>query len=99
RVDGELALPLDSRPQRLAADVRHDVVEEGFDVTRIVKREDVRMLQPRQHSNFTNESHLAVLRTVFGVQDLHSDLTFVSGVVGEIYRRECALSDLTSDLV
>ena len=35
-IDGELALTMDSRPQSLAADIRHQVVKQGFDVTGVV---------------------------------------------------------------
>src|SRR5205809_3301080 len=57
------------------------------------------MLQPRQHSDFTNESHFTDVRALIDVQNLQSDLALVPGVVREINCGEGSLSDLTPDFV
>jgi hypothetical protein len=56
-----LPLAIDSRPQRLSADIRHEIVKQRVHVTRVVEREDVRMLQAGQRANFTDESQFAGL--------------------------------------
>ena len=45
-VDRELLFPLQPVAQRLALDIRHDVIEEAVDGTGVVQRQDVRVLQP-----------------------------------------------------
>ena len=45
---GELLLACDSAAQRLARDVRHDVVQRALALARIVERKDIRMLQSRE---------------------------------------------------
>src|SRR2546423_343230 len=99
RVDWQLPFAIYSDSQSLAADVRHQIVEQRLDVTRIVEGEDVRVLQPRQHANLADESELAGVRPLLGVQNFDSDLPVVSGVHREIYGGECALSDLTPDFI
>jgi hypothetical protein len=61
RINCDLPLAIDSRPQRLSADIRHEIVKQRVHVTRVVEREDVRMLQAGQRANFTDESQFAGL--------------------------------------
>ena len=57
-VDRQLALPRHPNSKRLAADVGHQVVEEGLYMTRVVEREDVGMLEAREKSDLADESKL-----------------------------------------
>ena len=54
----EPPLAVDPVTQRFAAHVWHYVVEQRFYVSGVVERKNVRVLQPRQQSNFSNETEL-----------------------------------------
>src|SRR5687767_1869477 len=95
----QLTLSANAQAERLSAHVRHEIVEQRLDVSRIVKRKDVRMLKARQQADFANETQLAGFRAGIRVQYLERNLALVPRVSREIDRRECALSDFAPDLV
>src|SRR5690349_23042695 len=76
-VTRESSLPVDSISQGLSTHVRHHVVEQGLDVTRVVKRENVWVLQACEHANLANESQLAHFRVRIGMQDFYRDFALV----------------------
>src|SRR5687768_18567842 len=55
----QLTLSANAQAERLSAHVRHEIVEQRLDVSRIVERKDVRMLKARQQADFANETQLA----------------------------------------
>ena len=88
------AAPHDAIPERLPFDVRHHVVQEPVGFTRIVERQDVRVLQPGRDLDLSKESlradRLGELRT----QDLDGDGTLVLQVRGQVDRSHAALAEL-----
>ena len=55
RLEGQLAIPQQPMPQRLAFDVRHDVVEQPVDLTSRKDRDNVGMAEVRGEVHFANE--------------------------------------------
>src|SRR5216117_1387618 len=55
RLEGQLPIPQQPMPQRLAFDVRHDVVEQPVDLTSRKDRDNVGMAEVRGEVHFPNE--------------------------------------------
>jgi hypothetical protein len=80
-------------------DVRHHIVEQRLDVSRIVERKDVGMLQPSEQADFPNESELTCLGCRIGVEDFDGDLSFVLEVASQVHCSKCALTELPLEVV
>jgi len=96
-VNGELFFTIELGSQRLALDVRHDVVEESRRFTRIVQRQNVGVLQVGGDFDFLQEplgpDHGRQLR----LQDLERHLSIVLGVVGQIHGGHATLTEFALD--
>ena len=95
----QLRLALQPRPERLARDVGHDVVEEVAGRPRVEQRHDVRMIQPRGDLDFAQEALAADHRGNLRLQHLDRHLPPVPDIVGEIDGRHAAGADLGFDAV
>ena len=98
-IDGELALALDPPAQRLARNVGHHIVERAFELSRIVEREDVRMLQAREQCDLATETLRGLPIGDFGVNEFQRDLAVVPHIVREIDGRHPATADLALDSI
>jgi hypothetical protein len=69
---GRRERPLAGEPlaQRLALDERHHVVERPRSLARVVQRQDVRVLQPRQHADLAVEALVPVPTPATGTSTL-----------------------------
>jgi hypothetical protein len=76
-LDPHLPLAVHPYAQSLAHDVRHDIVEQRFDVTRVVERKDVGVLETGDEADLPDEADLAGLRFGVCIQDLDRDFPFV----------------------
>ena len=79
-VDRELPLTVEPVSKSLALDVRHDVVQETVRLPRVVKRQDVRMLEVGRRLDLGQEAVGTDDRSQLRPQDLERDLTFVPEV-------------------
>ena len=93
-LDGQPVVRAEPLPQRVALDVRHDVVELLRRRARIVDGEDVRMLQTGRELDLALEALRAERVRQLGVQDLDGDEPLVPHVVREEHRRRSAATDL-----
>ena len=96
---GELLFTRDAPAQRLAGDVRHDVVQRTVALARIVERQDVRMLQFREQRDLAPKALRRLAIGDFSVDELERDLTIVPDVVCEEHGRHAAAADLAFDSV
>ena len=85
--------------ERLALDVRHDVVEQPVDVARVVQRKDVRMVQPRGDVDLAEKPLAADGGADVGVEDLDRDPPVVLVVLGQVDRGHPAPAQQASHLV
>ena len=81
--EGQGTGPCHTVPQRLALDVRHDVVGESVALTRVQQRQDVRMLQLRGDLDLAEEPARAQGGRQFRPQHLDGHLAAVLHVLGE----------------
>jgi hypothetical protein len=86
-VDAELLVPPQPLAQGLALDERHHVIEERVGLSRIVQRQDVRVLQTGRHLDLVEKPLGAEDRHQLGAQDLHGDLAVVLEIVGQVDSR------------
>ena len=82
-VDWELILALESLAQRLAFDVRHDVIEKPFDLAGIEERKDVRMIETRDDSDLAEKPLRPDRLGESGVKNFESYDALVFGVLRE----------------
>jgi len=92
-----LLVPVESVTQRLALDVGHDVVEEPVGLTRVVQRQDVRVLQVGRGLDLGQETVGADDRGQFGPEHFEGDLAVVLHVVGQVDRGHAALTEFGFD--
>src|SRR5689334_321418 len=109
--DGQQLLALQTSAERFALDERHDIKEirrssarlapirVTRNGTRVVQRQNVRMLQTGRRSNLGEKALSAEGSGEVGVQDLERDRPRVAQIAREIYGRHAALSDLSLDVV
>ena len=98
-VHRQLALARDPVPERLALDVRHDVVEETFGLAGVEQRQDMRVLQPGRDPDFTGEALRAQGRGELGPEHLDGHLALVLRIVGEEDRGHPALAELALHVI
>jgi hypothetical protein len=93
----ELPFALESRPQRLAGDERHHVVQQPARIAAVEQRQDVRMLEARRRSDLTQKAVGTEDRAELGVQHLDGDVPIVPGVVREVDRGHTPGTELALD--
>ena len=98
-VEWELPLTPQATAQRLAFDVRHDVIEETGCLARIVQRKDMGVLQLSRQPDLAQEPFGTQGRGELGTEDLQRNLTVVARVAGQVDRRRPAVADLVDQLV
>ena len=98
-VERELLLAVESAPERLAFDERHDVVQDAIGLARIVQREDVRVLEVGREPNLPEEPLGADGGGELGPQGLDGDLAAVAQVGREVDRGHAAFADQALDLI
>ena len=96
-VDRQRTRARDAIAQRLPLHVRHHVEEHITLASRVVEREDVRMMQPRGDPDLAQESLGAEARGELGAQHLHRDVPVVFGVLGQVDGGHAARAELTLD--
>jgi hypothetical protein len=99
RIDRHLTLAVHAVAQRFAADVWHHVIEKCFDVSRIVERENVGMLQTRECADLAYEANLTRVGCRIRIEDFERDVALVPEIAREVHCREGALTDLAFDVV
>jgi hypothetical protein len=97
--DGEPAFALEARAQRLAAEIRHDVVQKSGRLARVVERHDLRMHQPRGDPDLAEESLRDGAAGYLGPQHLDGNLTPVLEVFGDVDRCHPAAPELAVEPV
>jgi hypothetical protein len=95
----ELLLRLESFPQGLPFHVRHHVVEEGIRLSRVVQRQDIRVLKVRRGLDLGQEALAADHRRELRLEDFEGDAAVVLQVLGQVDRGHAALAELTLDAV
>jgi len=95
----DVPLAIDPVAQRLACDVGHHIVEERLDVSGVVERENVRMLQAGEEPDLANEAKFPRLGCGIGVQNLERNLSLVFEILRQVHCSERALSDFTENVV
>src|SRR2546426_622228 len=98
-VEGQLLLPTQPVPQRLAFDVGHDVIEATVSLARVMKRQDVRMGEPSGDLDLAQEALGPDGGAKLGAQDLERNGPVVAKVVGEIDRRHSPAAEFALDRV
>ncbi len=78
----ELLLTTEAIAQRLSLHERHDVVQKTLRLPRVVKGQDMRMLQPRGDFDFARKAFRADLRRELWVDDFNRDLAVVFYILG-----------------
>lgn len=84
---------LESVRQRLPRQVRHHVVHQPVGLARVVKREDVRVMEPRGDTDLVEEAFRADCGRDLGMQHLERHLTVVLELVREEDARHPAAPD------
>jgi hypothetical protein len=97
--EGELLLPVEPVPQRLALDVRHDIVEQPVGLAGVEEWKDVRVVEPGGEGDFAEEPLRAERGGDLWLQNLQGDGTIVLQIVGQIDRGHPAPAELPLDRV
>ena len=95
----QLFLAVQSRSQRVPADIWHHVEQPPRVCTRIEEWEHVRVIQSRDDLDFTEKPVVADGTGQLGFHHLDGDLALVLEVVGEVDRGHAAAADLTDQAV
>jgi hypothetical protein len=98
-VDGQLTLALEAGAQRLARDVRHDVVQKPASITTIEQRQNVGMLQPRCGLDLSQESFASERGSELLMQNLDRHVAIVPQVTRKIHRGHSAGAELALDAI
>jgi len=91
---GELLFTIQPVTQRFPFDVRHDVVHRTADLTRVVQRENVGVLQVGGGFDLLQEARATDDRGQLRPQHLERHLAIVLDVVGQVHRGHAALAEL-----
>ena len=97
--DGELLLPVEPGPERLALDERHDVEEEAVGLARVEQRQDVRVLEVGGELDLGQEPLGADDGRELGAEQLERDPPVVAEVLGQVDGGHAAGADLALDPV
>ncbi|CAA9302889.1 MAG: hypothetical protein AVDCRST_MAG40-471, partial [uncultured Gemmatimonadaceae bacterium] len=97
--DRELPLAVEPLAERLALDVRHDVVEEPVGLARVDEREDVRVEELRGDLDLAQEAVGADPAHEVRPQHLHGDRAAVPQVLGEVHGGHAAAPELAPKVV
>ena len=96
-VEREQLLPEEPVAQRFTGDVRHDVVERAGGLTRVVKRQDVRMGQMRRDLDLAQEPVGPQGSRQLRPQDLHRHGSVVLEILGQQHGRHASAAELALD--
>lgn len=98
-VDCQHLLSRKTVAQRFTLHERHDIEQRAGCVSRIVQRQDVRVLQVGGDLDFLEEAFCAERRSQLGLEHLERDLPVVPQVNSEVDRSHAALAELSLDVV
>jgi len=98
-VERKLALAIESRAQRLAGDVRHDVVQLAVRLARVVDGEDVRVAKLCCELDLTTEAFWPEDEAELREEHFDRDLSMEPEVARQINRSHCPVTDFVLDLV
>jgi hypothetical protein len=84
-VDGELLFPIELVAEGFALHVRHHIIKERICLTRIVERQDVRVLQVGGYLDLLQEALAAQNGRQLRPQHLHRNFALVLEVFSEIH--------------
>ena len=99
RIERELLLPLELRPERLAADVRDDVEQEAIGFARVDQGEDVGMVEPGGDGDLPEKPLGTERGRDLGSQHLERDGPVMLQIVGQMDRGHAAPTQLPLDAV
>jgi hypothetical protein len=85
-IDAELFLAIEFVAQRLALDVRHDVIEEGVGFARVEQRKDMRVLEIGRRFDLLDKPLGAQDGREFGTEHFDRHLAVVPHVMREVHR-------------
>src|SRR6266699_856143 len=94
-----ISLAMQTATQRLAFDVRHHVIEQVLGLTRIVQREDVRVVQSSRGGDLTQEALDAEARGELGMKHLDRNRSLVFQIDRQEDRGHPAAADRAVDRV
>ena len=97
--DRELPLALEPRPQGLALDVGHDIVDQTVGLIRVVQRQDMGVVQPGCDLDLVEEPGGSHVGGEVGAQDLDGHGPVVLQVMGKEHLSHPALPQLTLESV
>src|SRR5262249_17043424 len=95
----ERAFAGEPAPERLALDVRHDVIEEPTGFTRVVQWQDVRVSELGRDLYLAQEARAADRFRQLRPQHLNRDLAMVLEVLGQVDRSHAPLAQHALDVV
>ena len=98
-VDRQQLLAREPVAQRLALHERHHIEQRTVRASRIVQRQDVRVLQIGGDLDLLEEALRAEGRRELRLEHLERDLPVVPEVVSQVHRRHAALAELSLDAV
>ncbi len=98
-LDGQLTLASQPVAQRLALDVRHDVVDPAVGLTAVVQWEDGRVLEPCGDFDLTEKAVGTEPRGKLGTEDLDGDPAVVLQILGQVYGAHAALAERALEAV
>src|SRR5438445_13269070 len=90
-----MLVPVEPIPDRLALDVRHDVVEEAIGLTRVVERQDVGMIEAGGGFDLAQKPFRPERGREIRPQHLDRDTATLPQVFDEVARRHPTPPELT----
>src|SRR5215203_3056937 len=96
---GKLVLSVEPLPERLAFDVGHNIVQEALGLTRIVERQDVRMVESRSKLYLSQEPIRTKRRREIRMENLQRNEPLVLSILREIDSRHSSTTELAVDRV
>src|SRR4029079_7696707 len=98
-IDRELLLTLETGPQGLAFDERHDVEEQPARVATVEQRKDMRMLKLGRRLDLGEEAIAAECGSKVRMENFDCEVAVVLEVVREVYGRHTTGADLPVDAI
>ncbi len=92
-------IALQTVPQRLSGDIRHDVIQEAACVARVVQRQDVGVLQTGGDLDLAQKALRAHRHGQLWAQHFERDGSIMFQVTGEIHRGHSAMAEFAVDRV
>jgi hypothetical protein len=98
-LDRHPLLAVEEGAQRVAADVRHDVVQERVRLAGVDERDDVRMREPGGHLDLAAEPLRPEHAGQLGLQDLDREIAVVLRIIGQVHGGHAAAAEPRGDAV